>query len=477
MHIRLMVKKIFLQKCLSKLLISMIILITLLGLPVLPGAAMETQQEPGPTYIVQQGDTLNEIAIRFGLTPEEILTANAIDDPNALFIGQTIVIPGLEGITGVLTSQVLPLGASLTGLARQLRLNREDLVRLNRLTSPSEMIAGVSFIVPVREDQDQLTPIPTSMPETILLETAIRSGTSPWILVEDNQLSATWDLLSGETVYAHIDQEADDISIPENIIISVNRLPVVQGETLHIALSGLSSMEVGGSFNGESLHFFVENDGNYHSFSGIHALAEPGVYPLQVHAETQDGTLFSFDQLVLLSTGFYGTQMVYVGPEFLDDDVIDEEDAYIFPILDRFTTVRHWEGRFRYPVDEPCVNSPFGLRRIYNDGLLFFYHTGMDFAVCAPNLNIYAPAAGEVMLAEELDIRGKAVLIDHGWGVISGYWHLSEFNVSVGDFVQPGDLLGLIGNTGRSAGPHLHFEMLISGTPVNPQTWLDQTFP
>jgi murein DD-endopeptidase MepM/ murein hydrolase activator NlpD len=201
------------------------------------------------------------------------------------------------------------------------------------------------------------------------------------------------------------------------------------------------------------------------------------VYPLKIEAVNDDGNALSYEQLVLLSSGFYGTQMVYVGTEFLDDDVIDEENAYLTPILDRLTPERLWVGRFQYPVDEPCVNSPFGLRRIYNDGLLFFYHTGMDFAVCAPNLNIYAPAAGEVILAKELTVRGKAILIDHGWGIISGYWHLSEFNVDVGDVVQPGDLLGLIGNTGRSAGPHLHFEILINGTPVNPQTWLDQTFP
>ena len=135
------------------------------------------------------------------------------------------------------------------------------------------------------------------------------------------------------------------------------------------------------------------------------------------------------------------------------------------------------EGRFQYPVDEPCLNSSFGQRRDYNNGGLFFYHTGIDFGVCAPNLNIYASAAGKVIFADELTIRGNAILIDHGWGVVSGYWHLSEFNVSEGAVVQAGDLIGQIGNTGRSAGPHLHFEIDIFGTPVNPLTWLEQAFP
>jgi murein DD-endopeptidase MepM/ murein hydrolase activator NlpD len=190
-----------------------------------------------------------------------------------------------------------------------------------------------------------------------------------------------------------------------------------------------------------------------------------------------EGISYKYEQLVLVEAGGYGNEWVNVPEDYLDEDMIAEEDAYLAPILNQKSPDKHWEGRFQYPVDEPCVTSQFGQRRDYNNGGLYFYHTGIDFGVCDPNLYIYAPAAGEVVLAEELYIKGKAVLIDHGWGVFSWYCHLSEFNVSVGDFVQPGDLLGLIGNTGRSAGPHLHFEIDISGIPVNPMTWLTQEFP
>lgn len=466
------------HRTLFKWLLVIIFSISMLWVQSYPGAARQLPQEAGPTYIVQQGDTLNEIAIRFGLSAEEILSANAIENPNALFIGQELLIPGLEGISGILTSTILPLGASLTGLARQYGLNHDDLMRLNRLTSPSEIIAGVAFIVPVEADQELRIQRYAAITGDTTIETAIRSGVSPWLLVDNNHLKATWDKLAGETLFVDSQPDLVEIYQQETISLSVNQLPVIQGETFQITLTAPTAMEVSGSFNGENLRFFSESDGVYHSFHGIHALAEPGVYPLEINAQALNGSDFRFDQLVLLTPGFYGTQMVYVGPEFLDDEVIEEEDDYFFPLVDRFTLTRHWEGRFQYPVDEPCVNSPFGLRRIYNDGLLFFYHTGMDFSVCrASNLNIYAPASGEVILVEELSIRGKSVLIDHGWGVITGYWHLSEFNVEVGDFVQPGDLLGIMGNTGRSAGVHLHFELLVSGTPVNPQTWLDLTFP
>jgi murein DD-endopeptidase MepM/ murein hydrolase activator NlpD len=458
-------------------ILPVILLIGLLSAPIHTVLAMPAGQEEGPTYIIQEGDTLNEIAIRFGVSMDDILSANQIENPNALFIGQRILIPGLEGITGTLTSEILPLGVSLIALARQNQVNQDDLVLLNRMTSPAEMIAGAAFIVPVNEGQDQLKPLPGMTIGESLLERAIRTGTSPWLLTRDNLVNASWEILAGETLYINVTSPLAESGADVLINVSATELPLIQGETLHITVVSPEPHDLSGRIKDEPLYFFSENEGVYHAFYGVHALAEPGVYPLHIEAEGVDGKTFSFDQLILLSPGFYGTQLVYVGPEFLDGGIIEEEDAYLASLLVSRTPDRLWEGRFQYPIDEPCVNSPFGLRRIYNDGLLFFYHTGVDCAVCAKNLNIYAPAAGEVIFAEELDIRGNAILIDHGWGVISGYWHLSEFNVSVGDFVRPGDLLGLIGNTGRSAGPHLHFEMLIHGIPVEPQTWLDQTFP
>jgi murein DD-endopeptidase MepM/ murein hydrolase activator NlpD len=68
-------------------------------------------------------------------------------------------------------------------------------------------------------------------------------------------------------------------------------------------------------------------------------------------------------------------------------------------------------------------------------------------------------------------------VIDHGLGVYSIYMHMAKFNVEEGQMIKQGDLLGEIGNTGRSVGPHLHFEIDINGIPVNPLTWLNRVFP
>ena len=466
------------RKSSSKFTISLLILVLFLSIPITIGVAAPSHQE-GPVYIIQQGDTLNSIALRFGISPDQLATANNISDPNALNIGQRLGIPGLEGISGVLISEVLPFGTSLTGLVRQYNLQQKDLVFLNRLASPSETIAGLKFIIPINEVSAPLSPLFSPEPKSTLIEIALQSGTSPWQLVDDNQLQGSWDVLPGELLFAEVgddQEEGSQFPTPVNAI-TMNNLPVIQGETLQIALTAVEPVEVTGTFDGRSLHFFTEDDENYYAFHGIHALMEPGPVPLEIIVKHAEGGTLTFEQLVMLAEGGYGNEWVNVPEEYLDESVIAEEDAFLQPILDQVSPQKHWDGNFIYPVDEPCINSVFGQRRDYNNGGLFFYHTGMDFGVCAQNLNIYAPAAGEVVLAEELVIKGKAVLIDHGWGVFSGYWHLEEFNVEAGDFVEPGDIIGQIGNTGRSAGPHLHFEVDITGTPVNPQTWLDQTFP
>jgi len=74
-------------------------------------------------------------------------------------------------------------------------------------------------------------------------------------------------------------------------------------------------------------------------------------------------------------------------------------------------------------------------------------------------------------------VRGNATIIDHGWGVFSGLYHQEEIYVADGDHVEAGQLIGKIGSTGRVTGAHLHWEVWVNGTQVNPLEWLENTFP
>ncbi|MDP2872288.1 MAG: peptidoglycan DD-metalloendopeptidase family protein [Bacillota bacterium] len=127
-------------------------------------------------------------------------------------------------------------------------------------------------------------------------------------------------------------------------------------------------------------------------------------------------------------------------------------------------------GKLAYPTTSRRITSYFGMRfhpilRTYR------LHTGIDFAA-ATGTKVVAAEWGIVRRAETLGGYGKTVMVDHGGGLWTLYAHLSVISVSVGETVARGQQIGLVGSTGWSTGPHLHFEVRDNGTPVNPLTWL-----
>lgn len=122
---------------------------------------------------------------------------------------------------------------------------------------------------------------------------------------------------------------------------------------------------------------------------------------------------------------------------------------------------------------EGRLSTPFGYTR-YINGVLSSTHMAIDIA--APEGRpIQATNDGIVVLAEELYLTGNAIYIDHGMGLFSQYAHLFELHVEPGDVVKKGDIIGLVGSTGFSTGPHLHFTFWANNTPVNPDLFFDQT--
>lgn len=132
-----------------------------------------------------------------------------------------------------------------------------------------------------------------------------------------------------------------------------------------------------------------------------------------------------------------------------------------------------WSGPFEMPT-RGRRTSPFGKFRSYSDGKKQL-HTGLDVAA-ATGTRVEAAEAGEVVMAELQAIYGNVVIVHHGEGVSTSYNHLSEISVSVGDAVEKGDRLGAVGSTGQSTGPHLHWGLVVSGIPVNPDEWLTDGF-
>ena len=122
------------------------------------------------------------------------------------------------------------------------------------------------------------------------------------------------------------------------------------------------------------------------------------------------------------------------------------------------------------------MSSPFGYR---SDPLLGYTkrHTGMDFA-CPPGNPIYATGDGVVVLAKyDHSGYGRHVEIDHGFGYVTRYAHMSRLDVEEGQVVRRGDCIGLSGRSGRITGPHLHYEVIYRNNYVNPAWYMDLDMP
>ena len=102
------------------------------------------------------------------------------------------------------------------------------------------------------------------------------------------------------------------------------------------------------------------------------------------------------------------------------------------------------------------------------------FHSGVDISA-SYGTPVIAPADGTVTAAEVMGGYGRLIELDHGRGISTRYGHLSGFAVAPGEHVRRGDVLGYVGLTGRSTGPHLHYEVRINDTPVNPQKYLRVT--
>lgn len=443
---------------------------------------LASAQASGPVYIVQPGDTLSFIASRFNLTVNDLVAANPTLDPNVLSQGQQIVIPGLEGVTGVLETEVISLGDSLRSLSRRTQVEDAQLKKLNRLVSPTELYVGISLIVPTQAELDPLSTRMTLSAGESLLELAVRQGSDPWTLASINKLHGIWTALPDDVLYSPVPGGQGNATGLPSAFLSANiePLPLKQGSTEVVRAQTQEGVTLSGMLVDKPLRFFQAN-GEQVALQGVHALLEAGVYPLLLEATLTDGSKQSFEQMVLVTSGGYGSEELYVPPETIDPAVIEPENQTVLSIISPATSTPYWSGVFASPAVYPDqFTSLYGRRRIYHglgtELVIEGFHTGLDFAG-GEGLQIFAPAPGKVVFAAPLTVRGNATIIDHGWGVYSGFWHQSQISVNVGDVVETGQVIGLVGGTGRVTGAHLHWEVWVNGVQVDPLDWLNQAYP
>lgn len=461
---------------------SIILLAVILPLIFYSSVTAQDGGQDQPYYIVQEGDSLWEIASRFGITLEDLQQANNINNPGQVLIGARLIIPGLNGVNGRLNTITVSYGETLRSLSRRYNLSDGVLAQLNGLVSPVELYAGATLIVPMAENQTSAVAGRANLASgQSLLELAILRGEDVWSLTLDNNLPGTWAALPDDTFHVTGDSQADaSAGLPGAITkVEVNPLLMIQGGTTVVKAYAPPGITMRGSLADRTLNFFPQDYG-YVALQGIHALTPPGLYPLTLVGELPDGERFAFSQNVLIQdANFPYDPSLQVDPVTVDPVVTGPESELWESLGVPVTPQKMWNGLFASPVPPEfteCWPSLFGNWRSYNGSTYDYFHSGLDF--CGQvGTELYANAPGKVVYTGELTVRGGVVVIDHGWGIYTAYDHLSKSLVQPGDMVQPGQVVGLGGATGRSTGPHLHWEVWVGGVQVNPQDWLTRVYP
>ena len=459
-----------------------ILLMGILSLTLYAPANAQEQGQDEPYYIVQEGDTLWQIAARFGVTIEHLQQANNINDLEQVVIGAHLVIPGLSGVSGQLDTITILYGETLRSLSRRYGIPELTLARLNRLVSPAVLYAGATLIVPVTETQSSSVSARADLdPGQSLLELAVLRDKDPWSLALENNLSGMWAGLTMDVLrVAGVSSGDASAGLPEAITkVELDSLLPIQGATTVIKVFAPAGITVRGSLAEHSLNFFPQEYG-YVALQGIHALTPPGLYPLTLEGKLPDGKQFTFSQNILVQdANFPPDPSLEVDPATLDPAVTKPESELWGSLAVPVTPEKMWDGPFASPVPadfKDCWTSLFGNRRSYNSGPYDSFHSGLDFCGRV-GTELHAVAPGKVVYTDMLIVRGRVVVIDHGWGVYTAYDHLSEILVQPGNTVQPGQLIAFGGDTGRTTGPHLHWEVWVGGVQVNPVDWLQRSFP
>ena len=249
---------------------------------------------------------------------------------------------------------------------------------------------------------------------------------------------------------------------------------VRQGDVAMVFVTGVpNATSVDGKLEKQPLSFFPYGDG-YAALTGIDLEVKPGALPWRI--ETLDGRkpIKAAGMLPVKERKFL-IQRLTLPKEMVELDEPTErralaEAARLNALWGGGLPERLWKGRFILPLDSVTEGSGFGSRRIIND-LPRSPHAGTDYAADA-GTPVRASNRGVVALVDEMFFPGRLVIIDHGFGLLTLYYHLDSLDVQSAQLVEKGQQIGRVGATGRATGPHLHFGVQLRHARLDPETLL-----
>ncbi len=214
------------------------------------------------------------------------------------------------------------------------------------------------------------------------------------------------------------------------------------------------------------------------AFGGVPLGSETSTLPLSITLTDEFGRVTKLERSVAVTADPRGTELLNLSPEVLSSSTPENkalEEATLSAAYAKGTAYPGWQQPFMLPVDGVSTSS-FGASRQYGPGGNISYHQGADLA--APEgTPVHATNAGTVRVAGFYPTKGGLVVIDHGGGVFSLYLHQSKLLVKAGETVKRGQVVGEVGTTGLSTGPHLHWEMRVAEEATNPLGWVGKVVP
>lgn len=252
----------------------------------------------------------------------------------------------------------------------------------------------------------------------------------------------------------------------------VTSLSVKQGDVLSLPFKTEgNALSVVGTWKGRAVPFFTGKDPDlFSTLLGIDLEETPSIQDFLIDIAYENGSRKTMTYHIHIVASSFGVQELTLPQEMVDLDEptlrrVEEEQELVKKVLSPLGTSRLWDGNFLVPLKGE-ITGRFGQRRILN-GQPRNPHSGED--ITAPlGTEVRAANTGVVRMVADMFFSGKSVIIDHGLGVYTMYFHLSEVTVKEGGVIKKGDVLGLVGKTGRATGSHLHWGARVGGARVNP---------
>jgi murein DD-endopeptidase MepM/ murein hydrolase activator NlpD len=250
-----------------------------------------------------------------------------------------------------------------------------------------------------------------------------------------------------------------------------------QGEITELRVAAEEGSTIEAWLGKEAVYFFPVKNGHYAALMGADVDAKPGRATVRLRMVSATGVAREQHIEINVKAKAFKQESFNVDPGF--DQMTPENLAEIRRERAAFARAygatsaeRFWDAPFFRPVPQEASASSFGFRRIIN-GVARAPHSGTDLSAPA-GTEVIASNHGRVILVGNFFFAGGSVVLDHGAGLQTMYFHLSEFKVAEGDMVRKGEVIALSGMTGRVTGAHLHWGVRANGARVDPMQLLEK---